>query len=152
MPKLTADQMRKTVQKYYDGCNEGDVAKIKECWTPEGVHYFPPGMYEGPFRGAQKIGEKWKHMVDNFGSYWTIDCMAVDESKSELVLEWTHFKTNQGKVLRGSEWVVFDPASERIKEIRAYYASPQDPNLSRLELGGFDYEGRGYQMESPRPK
>ena len=91
-------------------------------------------------------------MVDNFGSYWTIDCMAVDEFKSELVLEWTHFKTNQGKVLRGSEWVVFDPASEKIQEIRAYYASPQEPNLPRLELGGFDYEGRGYQMESPRPK
>jgi hypothetical protein len=30
-----------------------------------------------------------------------------------------------------------------------YYASPQDTTLHRLELGGFDYEGRGCPMRSP---
>jgi hypothetical protein len=70
-------------------------------------------------------------------------------------MEWTHFKTLQGTVLRGDEWYDFDPESGLIREIRAYYASPQDPALERLELGGFDYAGRGYAtaqpFERPRP-
>ena len=39
--------------------------------------------------------------------------------------------------------------SGRIEEIRAYYASPQDPSLKYLELGGFDYAGRGYPLAAP---
>jgi hypothetical protein len=64
-------------------------------------------------------------------------------------MEWTHFKTFEGTVLRGDEWYVFDPASGLIREIRAYYASPQDPTLERLELGGFPYGERGYPAEPP---
>jgi hypothetical protein len=38
----------------------------------------------------------------------------------------------------------------RVRAIRsAYYASPQDKELERLELGGFDYEGRGYATRQP---
>jgi hypothetical protein len=36
-----------------------------------------------------------------------------------------------------------------IKEIRAYYASPQAPELDRLERGGFDYANRGYALAPP---
>ncbi len=52
-------------------------------------------------------------------------------------------------MLRGTEWLVFDDDTGLIKEIRAYYASPQDPGLKDLELGGFDYEGRGYTLAPP---
>ena len=52
-------------------------------------------------------------------------------------------------MLRGDEWYVFDADSGLIREIRAYYASPQDPILDRLELGGFDYAGRGYPAAPP---
>jgi len=52
-------------------------------------------------------------------------------------------------VLRGDEWYEFDPETGLIEEIRAYYASPQDPSLDRLELEGFDYEERGYPVEPP---
>jgi hypothetical protein len=44
---------------------------------------------------------------------------------------------------------VFDAATGLISEIRAYYASPQDPSLDLLELGGYDYAARGYALEPP---
>jgi hypothetical protein len=51
-------------------------------------------------------------------------------------------------MLRGDEWYKF---SERglISEIRAYYASPQDPGLRVLEIAGYDYAGLGYPVAAP---
>ena len=147
---MTNVQMEMVIRKYYEGCNQANVKKMEQCFTPDAVHYFPPGMYDGPFIGAAKIAERWKASVENFGSYWTIDALLIDERKLEAAIEWTHFKTNQNKVLRGAEWVVFDSASALIKEIRAYYASPQAVDLDCLELGGFDYAERGYLLVSPR--
>jgi methyltransferase len=148
---LTAARMEAMMRDYYDGCNEADAAKMMRNFTPEGTHYFPPGMYDGPFRGAAKIAERWQAAVANFGSYWTIDTLVIDERQAQAVIEWSHFKTKQGTVLRGAEVVVFDRDSGLIREIRAYYASPQAPGIERLELGGFDYAGRGYPLVSPRP-
>ncbi|MDE0514169.1 MAG: nuclear transport factor 2 family protein [Gammaproteobacteria bacterium] len=150
LKKLDAAAMEAVMREYYDGCNEADREKIVRCFTPDAVHYFPPGMYEGPFRGAEKIAERWQQAVEKFGSCWTIDALLVDADKAEAVIEWTHFKTYQGTVLRGAEWVVFDRETGLMREIRAYYASPQATDLERLELGGFDYEQRGYEMTSPR--
>ena len=75
--------------------------------------------------------------------------MAVDPDLNTAVAEWTHYKTSQGKALRGDEWYEFDPASGLISEIRAYYASPQAADLDRLELADFDYAGRGYSLDAP---
>ena len=55
---LTAEHMEQVIRRYYDGCNEADVAKMAGCFTPDAVHYFPPGMPGGPFRGAQTIAER----------------------------------------------------------------------------------------------
>jgi hypothetical protein len=52
-------------------------------------------------------------------------------------------------VLRGIEWYELDPATGLIREIRAYYATPQPPEGNRFELGGFDYAGRDYPMAPP---
>lgn len=52
-------------------------------------------------------------------------------------------------MLRGAEWYVFDGPTGLIKELRAYYASPQGPGLERLELGGYDYRSRGYALAPP---
>jgi methyltransferase len=142
-------RMEALIRRYFDACNAADVAGIAACFVPDAVHYFPPGMYDGPFRGATTIGERWRGAVETVGSYWTIDRMVCDPASHQAVIEWTHFKTRQGKVLRGDEWYVFDAASELIAEIRAYYASPQDPSLERLELGGYDYAGAGYPLEPP---
>ena len=147
---MNAVHMEALMREYYDGCNEANREKIMRCFTPDAIHYFPPGMYEGPFRSSEKIAERWHQAVEKFGSYWTIDALLIDSQKGEAVIEWTHFKTEQGTVLRGAEWVVFDRDSGLMLEIRAYYASPQATDLKRLELGGFDYEQRGYELDSPR--
>ena len=138
--------MEALIRTYFDGCNQADVDKIAACFIPEAVHYFPPGMYEGPFRGAQTIARRWNKAVETFGSSWTVDQVICDPPSRRAVIEWTHFKSRQGTMLRGDEWYIFSPRG-LIQEIRAYYASPQDPNLKALELGGFDYAGRGYPLK-----
>jgi methyltransferase len=146
---LRAQHMDRLIRTYFDGCNGADKAKILGCFVPAAVHYFPPGMYEGPFRGAVKIAERWCQAVADFGSYWTVDKLLIEPVTYQAVMEWTHFKTRNGKVLRGIEWYEFDRASGLISEIRAYYASPQVPDLDRLELGGFDYDARNYPAAPP---
>jgi hypothetical protein len=146
---LTSDGMESLIREYFAACNDADAARIAACFTDDGVHYFPPGMYGGPFQGAETIAERWVGAVENLGSMWTIDQIVTDPGTGRAVIEWTHFKTLKEVVLRGDEWYVFDPASGLIREIRAYYASPQDPSLERLELGGFDYEARGYAVTPP---
>lgn len=145
---LTAARMEETIRAYFDGCNDADVEAIVACFEPGAVHYFPPGMYGGSFRGARTIAERWKGAVETLGSYWTIDRLICDPASRQAVMEWTHFKTKEGVVLRGDEWYVFSD-NGLIEEIRAYYASPQDPSMDRLELHGFDYEERGYPSAPP---
>ena len=141
--------MEAHIRAYFEACNSGDPERIATYFEPDGVHYFPPGMYGGPFRGALEIGRRWQAAVENFGSHWTVDHFIGEPETRRAVIEWTHFKRKQNTILRGDEWYIF---SERglIQEIRAYYASPQDRELARLELGGFDYTGRGYPQEAPR--
>ena len=148
MTVLTSEGMERWIRDYFDACNSGDVTRIASYFEPDGIHYFPPGMYEGPFTGAETIARKWSEAVASLGSYWTVDQVICDPERRRAAIEWTHFKQKKGVVLRGDEWYVFSPAG-RIVEIRAYYASPQDPALDRLELGGFDYAGRGYPEGPP---
>jgi hypothetical protein len=100
-------------------------------------------MYDGPWSGGSRIARRWSKLVVEGGSAWTVDAVAVDVERQVAVCEWTHFKQSSGVILRGTEWYRFND-SARITEIRAYYASPQDGSLLRLELGGFDYASRGY--------
>jgi methyltransferase len=144
-----AQGMEKLMRTYFDACNAADVDKMMACFMPEAVHYFPPDMYDGPFVGARKIAEKWRDAVVNLGSYWSVDRLIVDPLSHQAVMEWTHFKTKQDKILRGIEWYEFDAATGLISEIRAYYASPQAPSLQTLALGGFDYADRGYPAAPP---
>ena len=144
-----ARHMERLIRTYFEGCNEADVEKMVSCFTPDAIHYFPPDMYDGPWRGAETIARGWVVAVANLGSYWTIDNLVVDPPKGEAVIEWSHFKTKQGVVLRGAEWYDFDEDTGLIKELRAYYASPQDKSIKKLELGGMDYEGRGFPLTPP---
>jgi hypothetical protein len=145
---MTKSGMEAHIRAYFEACNAGDPERIAAFFEQDGVHYFPPGMYGGPFRGALEIGRRWQAAVQNLGSYWTVDQFIGDPDTGRAVIEWTHFKRSQNTVLRGDEWYIF---SERglIQEIRAYYASPQDRGLTLLELGGFDYAGRRYPIEPP---
>ena len=145
---VTPEAMEERIRGYFADCNAGDVDRIAANFEPDAVHYFPPGTYEGPFRGARTIGEKWRRAVQVLGSYWTVDTVVCDPARRRAVIEWTHFKRSQGVILRGDEWYEFSPRG-LILEIRAYYASPQDASLKNLELGGFDYGGRGYPLKAP---
>ena len=145
---LTAASMEKRIRDYFADCNSGVSPRIAAHFEPDAVHYFPPGMYEGPFRGALTIANKWNQAVEKLGSYWTVDQVICDPPTRRAVIEWTHFKRKQDVILRGDEWYIFS-MSGLIAEIRAYYASPQDTSLKALELGGYDYAGRGYPMKAP---
>ena len=146
---LTGEAMERRVRDYFVACNSGLVDRIAAHFEPDAVHYFPPGMYQGPFRGGETIGQRWKAAVETLGSFWTVDQVICDPPTRRAVIEWTHFKRKSGVILRGDEWYIFSP-SGLIQEIRAYYASPQDASLQALELGGFDYAGRGYPMKAPK--
>jgi hypothetical protein len=146
---LTAEAMGALIRRYFQACNDADVEVMTACFVPDGTHYFPADMYGGPFRGAATIARRWAEAVDQLGSRWTIDRMIVDAASAQAAIEWTHFKTKVGVVLRGDEWYLFDRSSGLIQEIRAYYASPQDRSYDRLELAGFDYADRGYPTQVP---
>jgi hypothetical protein len=147
--EMTKEGMEKWIRAYFDACNSGDVVRIAAYFEPDAIHYFPPGMYGGPFRGAVTIAERWQAAVRDLGSFWTVDQFIGDPETRRAVVEWTHFKRKSGVILRGDEWYIF---SQRglIHEIRAYYASPQDKSLANLEIGGFDYAGRGYPITPPK--
>ena len=136
--------MEEVIRGYFDACNSGDADAVAKYFAPGAVHYFPPDMYEGPFRGGETIGAKWSWAVRTLGSHWTVDEIICDPDTDRAVIEWTHEKTKAGVVLRGDEWYHFDPDSGLITEIRAYYASPQAAGLDRLELAGYPYAERGY--------
>lgn len=146
------------IRRYFDACNAADYAELVSCFTPDAVHYFPPGLPDVPFKGADTIARKWIWCVEQLGSCWTIDKVLIGTDSPEAVIEWTHWKRKLGIALRGDEWYVFDPDSGLIAEIRAFYATPAvtDPTLLpqvgefRMDqLVGFDYAGRGYHVAPP---
>jgi ketosteroid isomerase-like protein len=144
-----ADRMEQRIRDYFDACNSGDADAVAAHFTQDAVHYFPPGMYGGPFRGAVAIGERWAWAVATFGSNWSVDEVICDPDTHRAVIEWTHAKPSAGVVLRGDEWYRFDADTGLITEIRAYYASPQASGMDRLELAGFPYGERGYRDGLP---
>lgn len=136
------------IQRYFKACNEADYQGLIDCFTPDAVHYFPPGLPGVPWRGADTIARKWLWCVETLGSQWTIEKILVSHDSPEAVIEWTHWKNKSGTALRGDEWYRFNPLTGKIAEIRAYYASPVDKSVSVNELSDFDYAGRGYHLKS----
>lgn len=134
------------IRRYFAACNAGDHAALVSCFTPDAVHYFPPGLPEIPWRGADTIARKWVWCVDELGSQWTIERVLVSRDSNEAVIEWTHWKRKAGTAQRGDEWYIFDAQSGLIQEIRAYYAAPAVKDIAIGELLGFDYAGRGYHL------
>jgi ketosteroid isomerase-like protein len=143
------------IRRYFDACNAADHAALMACFTSDAVHYFPPGLPEIPWRGADVICRKWLWCVENLGSQWTIEKILVSHDSPEAVIEWTHWKRKFATAQRGDEWYVFCPDTGLIKEIRAYYAAPAVQDTKDLpvvdgtamgELVDFDYAARGYHL------
>jgi len=146
------------IRRYFDACNAADRAALLSCFAPDAVHYFPPGLPEIPWRGADTIASKWLWCVEHLGSQWTIEKVLIAHDSNEAVIEWTHWKRKLGTAQRGDEWYVFDGQSGLIREIRAYYAAPAVNDKTTLplvrgtymgELVGFDYAGREYHLSCP---
>ena len=145
-----------TIRRYFDACNAADHAALLACFTPDAVHYFPPGLPDIPWRGAETIARKWIWCVEHLGSQWSIEKVLVGADSDEAVIEWTHWKRKANTAQRGDEWYVFDAATGLIREIRAYYAAPAVKEAQDLpvaanglrmgELVDFDYAGRGYHL------
>lgn len=146
--RTTREEIEHVVRRYYDGCNEADREKMIGCLTADAVHYFPLEAPQGPFVGARAIAEGWKAAVSTLDSRWTIDSLVIDEQSRVAVVEWTHFKPQAGTRLRGAELCALTEDG-RIREIRAYYACPVPEVARSWELGGFDYEARGYPTTRP---
>ena len=146
------DKREALIRRYFDACNAADHDALVACFTPDAVHYFPPGLPGAPWRGADAIAKGWIWCVETLGSRWTIERVLLGPADGgpggvpEAVIEWTHWKSKQSTALRGDEWYRFDPGSGLISEIRAYYASPAQPDVPINELHGFDYAGRGYHL------
>lgn len=146
MNTLNQENYAALIRRYFDACNKADFDGLVACFTPDAVHYFPSGLPDVPWRGADTIAAKWVWCVETLGSQWTIEKIIVSHDSHEAMIEWTHWKGKNGTALRGAEWYDFDPESGLISEIRAYYASPADKNVAINELVDFDYQGRGYHL------
>lgn len=146
---LTAEGMERRLREYFAACNEGDADAIAAHFTDDAVHYFPPGMEGGPYRGADTIGGHWATLVEKVDSSWSVDQLQTDPGRASAAMEWTHFAGADGPVLRGIEWYDFEPETGLLAEIRAYFASSMDEDRERNELDGFEYADRGYALEPP---
>ena len=104
MSMMTPDRSASLIRRYFDACNAADEAALIACFTPDAVHYFPPGLPDIPWRGGGVIAQKWVWCVEQLGSQWTIEHMLTSVDGAEAVIEWTHGKTKLSEVLRGDEW------------------------------------------------
>jgi ketosteroid isomerase-like protein len=143
------------IRRYFGACNAGDYDALIACFTADAVHYFPPGLPEIPWRGADVIARKWVWCVENLGSQWTIEKVLVSHDSPEAVIEWTHWKRTTATAQRGDEWYLFCEKTGLIKEIRAYYAAPAVNDSASLpvvegtrigQLVDFDYAARGNHL------
>jgi SnoaL-like domain len=140
-----AIRIEQAIHGYIEACNDGDAERIAACFGSDAVHYFPT---VAKWSGASTIGGNFSKRVQALGHFWTVDKVLVDADRHAGVLEWTQFD-KEGRILRGIDWFVFEVASFRIQEIRAYGAAPIQRDLQRQELQDFDYAGRGYPMARP---
>src|SRR5690349_13986728 len=61
--------MEQAIRRYYAACNTGDVDAVAAFFTPDAVHYVPPG-YGGSPRGGRAIGEVIARLVQATASRW----------------------------------------------------------------------------------
>lgn len=146
---MSAAKAEALIRHYFEMCNAADRQGLIDCFTPDAVHFFPPGLPNAPWRGSEAIADGWVWCVNTLGSKWTIEKILASPDGKEAVIEWTHWKTSINETLRGDEWYVFNDDVTHIAEIRAYYASPVNKAAAVNEIHDFDYAGRGYHLVPP---
>ena len=139
----TADDLERTVRGYMDACTSGDADAIAAWMTPDARHFFPPRHVRRP------VGRRARHrraLGDRGPRAGVVVDRRRDRGRRAPPHRGVRVDPPQGRGRGGAARAEFYAFADdgRITEIRAYYASPQAPGLTRLELGGFDYGGRGY--------
>lgn len=84
---VAAQRMEQAIRRYYAACNTGDVDAVAAFFTPDAVHYVPPG-YGGSPRGGRAIGEVIARLVQVTASRWSIDQVVCDPASNRAVTEW----------------------------------------------------------------
>src|SRR5579859_1757172 len=114
MPEPTpAQHMEQVIRTYIQACNDGDAEAIAGCFCPDAVQYGPSIP---KWSGAVTIGTNFAKMVQALGRSWTVDQLCVDADRRSAVLEWTAFSREDTRILRGVDWIVFEPRTFHIHE------------------------------------
>ena len=137
--------MEQLTRDYIRACNAADAPEIAAFFMPDGTHYFPQ---HAKWTGASTIGANFAKVVSERGITWTVDSVVVDTARHEAVMEWTQFTMSAKQIVRGVDWLTFDPSTLRIREARCFYATNW-PAEARNEQHDFDYAGRGYPTTFP---
>lgn len=139
---------RETIEAYYAGCSNGDVAAMTATLDDDVVHWFlAPNTGSAPVRGGEHLARYWRKVAALIRARWVVDHYLGGSGgdADEAVIEWTMFWLPPGRTervaTRGAEWFTF-AADGRITEIRSYYQQRPDTT----ELDGFPYEQRGYSI------
>ena len=128
------------VQKYFDGCNSGDLDTLIGTLTPDVVHFFLPARFP-PIKGAEHLARYWRKYKLVLDPIWSVDHVIArdNEAVSEWSCSWVPKGAKRRLMLRGSEWYVM--RDSKIAEIRAYFMHDDGADTG---LAGFPYGERGY--------
>src|SRR3546814_9821231 len=74
-----AEKAEALIRHYFAMCNAADRQGLIDCFTADGVHYFPPGLPGAPWRGAEAIAEGWLWCVKTLGSRLTVEKVLAAE-------------------------------------------------------------------------
>jgi hypothetical protein len=131
-----------TIERYYQGCNTGDVRLMMSTFCDEIVHYF---VDHRAVRGAAALANYWAKVGPRTQANWKLDHALVEEPEAviEWSMRWVPDATGKPELLRGSEWYLFDDG--RIAEIRSYHNNFYLQHPDNRQLRDFDYQARGYR-------
>lgn len=132
-------ELEQVVRRYFERCSDADSSGIAACLDPDAIHYFPRSMASEPLRGADNIANRIASLAAAKLATWRIDDLVTDDARGLIVVEWSNFRAADQAVVRGDEWILVDPVSHLIREIRPYYAAGPDPDQRYHELGGYPY-------------
>jgi hypothetical protein len=146
-PRQSGHRYIEIINRYYEGCNTGNVELMMSTFTSNVVHYF---VDHSAVKGSSELANYWAKVGPITKANWVLDHAIVQEPEAviEWSMQWTPPKTGEPELLRGSEWYYF--ANNRIAEIRSYHNNYYLQSLANKELWEFDYEDRGYRTNSTR--
>ena len=133
------------INRYYNGCNTGDVELMKSTFTETVIHYF---VDHSSVEGSVSLSNYWAKVGPITQANWRLDHAIVQEPEAviEWSMKWVPEITGKPELLRGSEWYYF--VGDKIAEIRSYRNNYYLQSTDNRELRGFDYAGRGYRLIS----